>query len=211
MIRQIALLAGAIHVCAAVELAEYWDKYRPLPGTERYTPESLVRNFEDIFDEQMLEALHKELEPLDSLAKGSGALRNSKRVTFWLGREREPRCAVERAVKLLEEVRSFALGTMPRYQTDRAVLLVQLTFPKELGGAKAFGIVGCKYWVQRRTTEENVNFHYGASACFATPAASAAWFRADCCYPRATAPSPQIKTRGWHRTSRLCGLRRSLA
>lgn len=164
MIRQIALLAGAIHVCAAVELAEYWDKYRPLPGTERYTPESLVRNFEDIFDEQMLEALHKELEPLDSLAKGSGALRNSKRVTFWLGREREPRCAVERAVKLLEEVRSFALGTMRRYQTDRVVLLVQLTFPKELGGATAFGIVGCKYWVQRRTTFDNVNFHYGARA-----------------------------------------------
>lgn len=41
---------------------------------------------------------------------------------------------------------------------------MQLTFPKELGGAKGFGIVGCKYWVQRRTTEENVNFHYGTHA-----------------------------------------------
>jgi hypothetical protein len=41
---------------------------------------------------------------------------------------------------------------------------VQFTFPKELGGAKGFGIVGCKYWVQRRTTEENVNFHYGMHA-----------------------------------------------
>ena len=92
-------------MCAAVEVPGYQDQYQPLPGTARGTPESLVRNFEDIFDEQMLEALHKELEPLDSIAKGSGALRNSKRVTFWLGREREPRCAVERAVKLLEEVR----------------------------------------------------------------------------------------------------------
>ena len=118
MIRQIGLLAGAIHVCAAVEVAGYMDQYRPLPGTERYTPESLVRNFENIFDEQMLEALHKELEPLDSIAKGSGALRNSKRVTFWLGREREPRCAVERAVKLLEEVRSLGLATMRRHQAN---------------------------------------------------------------------------------------------
>ena len=106
MIGRIGLLAGAIHVCAAVELPDYQDKYRPLPGTERYTAESLVRNFENMFDEQMLAALHKELEPLDNIAKGSGALRNSKRVTFWLGREREPRCAVERAVKLLEEVRA---------------------------------------------------------------------------------------------------------
>ena len=105
MIGRIGLLVGVIHACAGVEVPGYQDKYQPLPGTERYTPESLVRNFENIFDEQMLEALHKELEPLDTIAKGSGALRNSKRVTFWLGSEREPRCAVERAVKLLEEVR----------------------------------------------------------------------------------------------------------
>lgn len=109
ILSRMGLLAGAIHVCAAVEVSGYGDeylkKYQPLPGTERGTPESLVRNFENIFDEQMLEALYKELEPLDSIAKGSGALRNSKRVTFWLDREREPRCAVERAVKLLEEVR----------------------------------------------------------------------------------------------------------
>lgn len=34
--------------CVAVELpgTQYWDRYPPLPGTSRYTPESLVRNFE---------------------------------------------------------------------------------------------------------------------------------------------------------------------
>ena len=36
-------------------------------------------------------------------------------------------------------------------------MLEEFTFPR--GGA-AHGIVGVKYWVQRRTTEENVNFHY---------------------------------------------------
>ena len=80
ILRRMGLLAGAIHVCAAVEVPGYQDEYKPLPGTERYSAESLVRNFEDVFDEQMLEALHRELEPLDSIAKGSGALRNSKRV-----------------------------------------------------------------------------------------------------------------------------------
>lgn len=119
-----------------------------------------MRNFEDVFNEQLLEALYKELEPLDSIAKNSGALRNHKRVTFWLDREREPRCAVERAVKLLEEVRSHWPPVVDVLLTVLA-LIVQFTFPKELGGAAGFGIVGCKYWVQRRTTEENVNFHYG--------------------------------------------------
>ena len=115
-------------LAGAVEVPGYQDKYPPLPGTERGSPESLVRNFEHVFEDELLEAM-------DELARGSGALRNSKRVTFWLGRERAPRCAIERAAKVLEK----------------------FTFPR---GAAAHGIVGVKYWVQRRTTEENVNFHY---------------------------------------------------
>ena len=55
-----------------------------------------------------------------------------------VGRERKARCAVERAVKLLE----------------------RLTFPDHLGGPDAFGIVGCKYWVQQHGPGSNVNFHY---------------------------------------------------
>ena len=102
--KSVAFLAAGLWACAAVEVPGYQDKYPPLPGTERYTPESLIRNFEHVFDDEILEAIHKELMPLDSLAKGSGALRNSKRVTFWIGGDREPRCAVERAVKILEEV-----------------------------------------------------------------------------------------------------------
>jgi hypothetical protein len=29
-------------------------------------------------------------------------------------------------------------------------LLEELTFPADLGGPAAFGVVGCKYWVQVR-------------------------------------------------------------
>ena len=127
----------AFRLAGAVEVPGYQDKYPPLPGTERGSPESLVRNFEDVFEDELLEAMDAELEAMDELARGSGALRNSKRVTFWLGRERAPRCAIERAAKVLEK----------------------FTFPR---GAAAHGIVGVKYWVQHRNTRDRnvVNFHY---------------------------------------------------
>ena len=89
-----------LRLAGAVEVPGYQDKYPPLPGTERGSPESLVRNFEDVFADELLEAMDAELAAMDELARGSGALRNSKRVTFWLGRERAPRCAIERAAKV---------------------------------------------------------------------------------------------------------------
>ena len=106
-------LAAGLLLCgltAAVEVPG-WD-YPPLPGTARKTPESLVRVFEDVFDDEMLAAIDAEIPALDHLAANSGALRNHKRVTFWRGRNARPRFGMERMVKLLED----------------------LTFPKELGG-----------------------------------------------------------------------------
>ena len=136
-----ALRLAALQLALSVELPQIqnWARERPpLPGTERGAPESLLRDWENFFADELLEAVDKEIEALDAF--GASGLRNNKRVTFWLGREREPRCAIERAAKVLEE----------------------FTFPKELGGADAFGIVGVKYWVQHRNTRDRnvVNFHY---------------------------------------------------
>lgn len=127
-----------LSIAGAVEVPGYEQRYPPLPGTQRGTPQSLVRDFEDVFGDEMIDALDAEWAEVDELARSSPGLRNSKRVTFWLGRDQKPRFAIERAVKLLED----------------------FTFPAELGGSKAFGIVGCKYWVQRRGPTEDVNFHY---------------------------------------------------
>eukprot|EP01052_Picozoa_sp_SAG31_P005765 SAG31_NODE_258_length_18937_cov_61.688555_20_plen_161_part_00 len=88
-----------------------WD-YPPLPGTARKTPESLVRVYEDVFSEEMLAAIDIEVPVLDHLAHNFGSLRNHKRVTFWRGRHGSPRFAIERMIKLLEQV----------------------TFPSKLGG-----------------------------------------------------------------------------
>jgi hypothetical protein len=125
-------------LAAGVEVPGYTDKYPPLPGTLPGDPKSLVRNWENVFNDEVLEAMDKEFEEIDLAAKHRGGLRNSKRVTFWIGKETKPRFAIERAVKLLEKH----------------------TFPASLGGPKAFNIVGCKYWVQRRGGTESVNFHY---------------------------------------------------
>lgn len=61
---------------------------------------------QNVLNDEILAAVDKELQPMDELAKGSGALRNSKRVTFWIGGDKEPRSAVERMVKILEDVRA---------------------------------------------------------------------------------------------------------
>lgn len=135
-ISAVVLLLTAAGLSSAVEVPG-WD-YPPLPGTARGTMDSLMLQYEDVFNDEMLAAIDKEIPALDYLAANSGALRNSKRVTFWRGRNAKPRFAIENMIKLLE----------------------QITFPPELGGADAFGIVGCKYWVQRRGGDSSVNFHY---------------------------------------------------
>ena len=114
------------------------EVHAPLPGTARGSPESFVRNYENVFAEELLEALLRELQPLDTMAKAGGLLAFGKRQTFWIDRNQPPRCAAERAIKLLQD----------------------LTFPDSLGGPAAFGIVGCKYWVQARDTDSDVDFHY---------------------------------------------------
>jgi hypothetical protein len=122
------------------------DAQAPLPGTARGSPESFVRNFENVFAEELVEALLRELQPLDAMAKVGGTLPFGKRQTFWIGRDQPPRCAAERAIKLLQE----------------------LTFPDSLGGPAAFGIAGCKYWVQARGSDSDVDFHYDKDEGLAT-------------------------------------------
>ena len=114
------------------------DVQAPLPGTARGSPESFVRNFENVLAEELVEALLHELHPLDAMANAGGTLPFGKRQTFWIGRDQAPRCAAERAIKLLQE----------------------FTFPDSLGGPSAFGVVGCKYWVQARGSDSDVDFHY---------------------------------------------------
>ena len=134
----LGLLAAVSAGCTAGLGGFMDDAHAPLPGTERGSPESFVRNFENVFAEELIEALLRELQPLDAMAKVAGTLPFGKRQTFWIGRDQPPRCAAERAIKLLQE----------------------LTFPDSLGGPAAFGIVGCKYWVQARGSDSDVDFHY---------------------------------------------------
>lgn len=135
----LGLLAAVSAGCTAGPMGGFMDDaHAPLPGTERGSPESFVRNFENVFAEELVEALLRELQPLDAMAKVGGTLPFGKRQTFWIERDQPPRCAAERAIKLLQE----------------------LTFPDSLGGPAAFGIVGCKYWVQARGSDSDVDFHY---------------------------------------------------
>lgn len=123
----------------SVEVPGYTHIYLPLPGTERGTAESLVHTYEDVFNEDMLREIDAETPSWAKLgATVTGSLKHGKYATFWMQLTDKPRTALEHAVKLLEDV----------------------VFPPELGGAKAFGIVGCKYWVQRRPGGEDVGYHF---------------------------------------------------
>ena len=74
-ISAVVLLLTAAGLSSAVEVPG-WD-YPPLPGTARGTMDSLMLQYEDVFNDEMLAAIDKEIPALDYLAANSGALRNS--------------------------------------------------------------------------------------------------------------------------------------
>jgi hypothetical protein len=135
----LALAVATYPQAASASSSSFMDDVQsPLPGTERGSPESYVRNFESVFAEELLEALLRELAPLDTMGNTETRLPFGKRQTFWTALNEPPRFAAERAVKLLQE----------------------LTFPAALGGPEAIGIVGCTYWVLARGSDSDVDFHY---------------------------------------------------
>ena len=136
-----------LHKAIAIDLPESWgpifptyDKrqYQPLPGAAKGSVAALLQVHENVFTSDLLAAMDGEIDAFDKWGTTRTQLVNSKRVTYWRGRDKPARCAIERAVKLLEE----------------------LTFPAALGGPDAFGIVGCKYWTQKRGPNDEVSFHY---------------------------------------------------
>ena len=109
--------------------------------------DALVRTYHEVFSPELLEQLLKEAPLLDTVGK-SRLLKNSKRQTFWLpvgAGAPKPRFAIEHAVNLLFEL--LHENTYEE-QSDLEMRKRRQT------------IVGGKYWVQHRSSMEDVGFHY---------------------------------------------------
>eukprot|EP00750_Incisomonas_marina_P019796 INCI3627.11.p1 GENE.INCI3627.11~~INCI3627.11.p1 ORF type:complete len:487 (+),score=71.87 INCI3627.11:401-1861(+) len=125
-------------------LHEKW----PIPGSQPGTNEELLTVTEGMFEESFLKVLEEEADILADLAEQWTALPKSKRVTFWMRTDDPARHA-------------------PRFAVEKAVLLVKQTlFPN--GEDRELGIVGAKYWIQRRSRTDRVGFHYDKDEAMAS-------------------------------------------
>ena len=120
---------------------KYWCERPPLRmagrRAEKGSPEALIQNYENVFDEQFLEVLKSEAKSYNEATDSLGTLKTNKRATFYLPVDAEPRTPTEVAVRLLRD----------------------LVYPD--GADSGIGEVeGMKYWYQYRTAEEDIGFHY---------------------------------------------------
>jgi hypothetical protein len=99
------------------------------------TPEALIQNYENVFDDDFLEVLKSEAEPYNHATDYLGTLKNNKRATFYMPAHAKPRTPTEVAVLLLRD----------------------LVYP---GGKGLSEVKGMKYWYQYRGAEEDIGFHY---------------------------------------------------
>ena len=119
----------------------------PLPGALYGSADALVRTYEDVFSEELLEQLIKEAPELDKVGR-SRLLSNNKRQTFWMPMgvgAPKPRFGIEHAVNLL-----FDLLYANSYESESNIKMRE----------RRKQIVGGKYWVQYRPSNEDVSFHY---------------------------------------------------
>ncbi len=119
----------------------------PLPGALYGSADALVRTYDEVFSDELLEQLIQEAPQLDKVGR-SRLLKNNKRQTFWMPMgvgAPKPRFAIEHAVNLL-----FDLLYANTYESDSTVKMRK----------RRKQIVGGKYWVQYRPENEDVSFHY---------------------------------------------------
>jgi len=120
----------------------------PIPGAGERTNDGLLTVTESLFEESFLRVLDEEADILADLAETWEALPKSKRVTFWM-QTNDPQTH------------------KPRFAIEKAVLLVKSTlFPN--GEDKELGIIGAKYWIQRRSSRDRVGFHYDKDEAMAS-------------------------------------------
>ena len=119
----------------------------PIPATVGNN-EGLLTVTENMYDEDFLKIIDEEAQILADLAENWQALPKSKRVTFWM-RTDDP------------------AKHQPRFAVEKAVLEVKkILFPN--GEDKELGIVGAKYWIQRRSQTDRVGFHYDKDEAMAS-------------------------------------------
>ena len=144
----VALALGICLFCLEVVCINVPSAPRePLPGALFGSTDALVRTYEEVFSEELLEQLIKEAPELDKVGR-SRLLKNSKRQTFWMPMGHgapKARFAIEHAVNLL-----FDLLYANAYEADSNAKMRE----------RRKQIVGGKYWVQYRPADEDVSFHY---------------------------------------------------
>ena len=100
----VALALGICLFCLEVVCINVPSAPRePLPGALFGSTDALVRTYEEVFSEELLEQLIKEAPELDKVGR-SRLLKNSKRQTFWMPMGHgapKARFAIEHAVNLL--------------------------------------------------------------------------------------------------------------
>ena len=120
----------------------------PIPASVPGTNEELLTVTEGMFDDSFFDILREEADILAEVAEKWEALPKSKRVTFW---QRTDDPTLHR----------------PRFAVEKAVLLVKQTlFPN--GEDRDLGIIGAKYWIQRRSPTDRVGFHYDKDEAMAS-------------------------------------------